>query len=192
MSSNGAQTGAVMGKLFARTSFLPSLAYNVLLERFTTRTWYNAIDAKVVLGALPFRSMTQELVEGAGVRAVVSMNEDYELRTFSNQAEEWQRWGVRFLQLSTTDMFESPSQDKLRRGVAFIDETTEGRVYVHCKAGRTRSACLVACYLVQKYGLTPEAAVELITSKRPHVWLGEAQWAAIREYSQSLIGQQDS
>lgn len=69
------------------------------------------------------------------------------------------------MQLSTTDIFQSPSQEKLLLGVNFInkfrnmpvklnksdidDETYPyGSVYVHCKAGRTRSATLVGCYLM--------------------------------------------
>ncbi|KAF2348783.1 Dual specificity phosphatase catalytic domain [Trinorchestia longiramus] len=62
-----------------------------------------------------------------------------------------------------------------------------GRVYVHCKAGRTRSACLVACYLMQVYGLTPMEAVEHMTSKRPHVWLGRQQHSAIQTFYESLM-----
>lgn len=72
-----------------------------------------------------------------------------------------------FLQLATTDIFESPCQTKLRSGVEFInkylpddakiagipidtnDVKTPGTVYVHCKAGRTRSATLVGCYLMK-------------------------------------------
>lgn len=94
------------------------------------------------------------------------MNEDYEL-WFSNNADRWSQYGVKFLQLATTDIFESPDQNKLRRGVEFINrflpegqkirgielepEYTRddpGTVYVHCKAGRTRSATLVGCYLM--------------------------------------------
>lgn len=68
---------------------------------------------------------------------------------------------MQFLQLSTTDIFEAPSQEKLKRGVSFINqfripnnkvdsEQNEKMptVYVHCKAGRTRSATLVGCYLM--------------------------------------------
>ena len=33
----------------------------------------------------------------------------------------------------------------------FIDDVGPS-VYVHCKAGRTRSATLVGCYLMQKNG----------------------------------------
>lgn len=69
-----------------------------------------------------------------------------------------------FLQLATTDIFEAPCQKKLLDGVEFInrylsanekipgipsDSTANtGTVYVHCKAGRTRSATLVGCYLM--------------------------------------------
>mgnify|MGYP004601478807 CR=1 FL=1 len=71
---------------------------------------------------------------------------------------------MEFLQLSVTDIFHSPSQEKLQLGVNFInkfrdvsnelnsstkaDKTCHRSVYVHCKAGRTRSATLVGCYLM--------------------------------------------
>lgn len=94
------------------------------------------------------------------------MNEDYEL-WFANNSERWQQLGVKFLQLATTDIFESPDQNKLQKGVEFINrflpanaklngipvdrsqlQESSGTVYVHCKAGRTRSATLVGCYLM--------------------------------------------
>lgn len=71
---------------------------------------------------------------------------------------------MEFLQLPVTDIFQSPSQEKLQLGVNFInkfrnvptesnnssnvDKTYHKTVYVHCKAGRTRSATLVGCYLM--------------------------------------------
>lgn len=73
--------------------------------------------------------------------------------------QKWKDVGVEFLQLATTDIFASPCQEKLRKGVDFINkfissneisekEFPRPSVYVHCKAGRTRSATLVACYLI--------------------------------------------
>lgn len=78
--------------------------------------------------------------------------------------QQWKNLNVDFLQLATTDIFEAPCQKKLRLGVSFIsryvpnrinfdslnDDTKcePGTVYVHCKAGRTRSATLVGCYLM--------------------------------------------
>ena len=75
------------------------------------------------------------------------MNETYELKLFSNTATEWEKLGMKhFLQLATTDIFEAPSVTKLTKGVDFINDIIandpEASVYVHCKAGRTRSATL--------------------------------------------------
>ena len=59
---------------------------------------------------------------------------------------------VSFLNLPTTDLFSAPSQQRLQEGVAWmVDERSSGKgsVYVHCKAGRARSATLVAAYLIQ-------------------------------------------
>lgn len=61
-----------MSSVLARTLFYPTLAYNVVMEKITSRQWYNRVDPTVILGALPFRSMTEE------VRfAIYSIYDDY-------------------------------------------------------------------------------------------------------------------
>lgn len=130
----------------------------------------------------------QELIKRENVTAVISMNEDHELKMFVPNTEEWARLGVEFLQLPTRDYVEVPSLENLKQGVELIERhvnfgesvrrpslqeapansdfdfpneepSSSGStspepprnptVYVHCKAGRTRSATLVACYLVK-------------------------------------------
>jgi len=65
--------------------------------------------------------------------------------------QEWAEHGITQLVLSTPDLIAAPTQSKLVTGVKFLLDHVERRqqVYVHCKAGRTRSATLVACYLMQ-------------------------------------------
>lgn len=113
------------------------------------------------------------------------MNEDFELRHWVPSAEEWKLHGVQFLQLETADIFHAPTPEKLNRGIAFIRqfEGTGNSVYVHCKAGRTRSATLVACYLMQKNNWDAKTAVHFMKSKRPHILLHTVQWDAIRAFS---------
>ncbi|XP_023337738.1 phosphatidylglycerophosphatase and protein-tyrosine phosphatase 1 [Eurytemora carolleeae] len=171
--------------MFARVTFLPTLAYNVAMERISSRRWYDRIDKTVILGALPFRSAnTEKMIERERISGVVSMNEDYELALFSHQTEGWKKLNVQFLQLSTTDIFQAPNQEKLKRGVEFINDIspTGDSVYVHCKAGRTRSATLVGCYLMSVHSWTPEQAVEYMQKKRPHILLHSKQWEALRTY----------
>lgn len=135
------------------------------------------------------------------------MNEDYELMMFSNNAEQWSKMGTKFLQLETTDIFESPDQNKLRKGVEFIntflakdsklksvgaydgftDNVENSTVYVHCKAGRTRSATLVGCYLMMRNGWTPEQAVEYMRDCRSHILIHKKQWEALRIYYQDNV-----
>uniref|UniRef100_A0A1Q3FJ38 Phosphatidylglycerophosphatase and protein-tyrosine phosphatase 1 n=1 Tax=Culex tarsalis TaxID=7177 RepID=A0A1Q3FJ38_CULTA len=195
--------------MFARVSFYPTLFYNVFMEKVTKRNWYDRIDENMILGALPFRSFAPELVKQENIKAVVSMNEDYELWMFSNNKDRWAKLDVEFLQLATTDIFEAPCQDKLWTGVRFINgflpqdksiaglpavegqqkapEDRVGTVYVHCKAGRTRSATLVGCYLMMRNGWSPERAVQHMRECRPHVLLGSKQWEALRIFHSQRI-----
>ncbi|CAK8672373.1 unnamed protein product [Clavelina lepadiformis] len=163
-------------------SFYPTLVYNLFMEKVTSRQWYNRIDDTVILGALPFRSMSENLVQDERVKGVVSLNEDYELDRFVNSKEEWYALGVTQLRLPTVDLIAAPSQTNLKCGVDFIMEHRERleTVYVHCKAGRTRGPTLVACYLMVAYNWTPEKAIGDIINKRPHVWLRQAQIDSIK------------
>lgn len=186
-NSEATRTGVRAGgwKMFARASFIPTLAYNVFMQRLSNRRWWDRVDDTVILGALPFRHMTKQLVEEEQIKAVVSMNEDYELKFLSNMHKEWSAHGVDFLQLSTTDIFVAPCQEKLRLGVDFLRQHRAAghTVYVHCKAGRTRSATLVGCYLMQRHHWTAERAVQFIKEARPHILLGPKQWSALHEYA---------
>jgi len=179
-----------LARMFARVTYLPTLAYNLGMERLSLRRWYDRIDNTVILGALPFRSAyTEKMVSAEKIGGVVSMNEDYELSMFSHQLPGWRNLGVDFLQLATVDIFHAPNQEKLERGVDFINSVapTGQSVYVHCKAGRTRSATLVGCYLMTANGWTPEQAVQHMKERRPHVLLHNKQWEALRIYHSNHI-----
>ncbi|KAJ2944658.1 hypothetical protein O0L34_g4012 [Tuta absoluta] len=189
--------------MFARVTFYPTLLYNVFMEKITSRRWYDRMDDAVILGALPFQGMSRQLVEEENVKGVVSMNETYELKIFSNDAERWRAHGVEFLQLATTDIFEAPDQDKLYEGVKFINRflppnsklprlpvegaQNTGTVYVHCKAGRTRSATLVGCYLMMKHGWSPKETVDYMRERRPHILLHTKQWEALHIFHQTHV-----
>ena len=167
--------------LLKKVAFNTRLLYTCVMEKITSRCPYNRIDQKVVLGRLPFRSMVRKLVEEENVRGVITLNEEYELERFAPSKEEWNSHGVRYLALPTVDFVACPSQQDLKRGVDFMREV-DGSVYVHCKAGRTRSATLVACYLIEERGMNPKQAVEFVSGRRSHVWLRDAQLEGISSY----------
>lgn len=177
--------------LFQRASFIPSLLYNLIRSKMSGREWYSRIDDSIVLGALPFRSLVEELLYAEGVTAVISLNQDFELR-FCADGAFWRSLEVEFLQIPTADIFAAPDADKLREGVLFILDHMRRRgarctVYVHCKAGRTRSATLVGCYLMQRYGYTPDECVKVMQAARSHILLVEIQMAALEEYYERYV-----
>lgn len=47
--------------MFARVTFYPTLFYNIFMERVSSRRWYDRIDDNMILGALPFRTMGEEV-----------------------------------------------------------------------------------------------------------------------------------
>ncbi|XP_018598853.1 phosphatidylglycerophosphatase and protein-tyrosine phosphatase 1 isoform X2 [Scleropages formosus] len=128
------------------------------------------------------------LVHRENVRGVVTMNEEYETKYFCNSAEEWKAVGVEQLQLSTVDLTGVPNLEDLHKGVEFVLRHKEqgSSVYVHCKAGRSRSATLVAAYLIQLHCWSPEKACQALKSIRPHVLVRSAQMNMLHQYHKQV------
>jgi atypical dual specificity phosphatase len=160
-----------MRTFIARLLFWPTLGWNLLLARVipSKRRWWDRVDRNVILGALPFASSVQPLYD-AGVRAVVNTCQEY-----AGPIEEYERLGIEQLRIPTTD-FTPPRLADVRRAVAFIAAKAEKgeTVYVHCKAGRARSATVVACWLMYRYRISAAEAVSRLRQVRPHI-VGELE-----------------
>lgn len=85
--------------------------------------------------------------------------------------QEWRAAGVEQLRLSTVDLTGVPSMENLHRGVKFaLQHKEQGTsVYVHCKAGRSRSATLAAAYLIRVSMMHSDCHLlfELQTAQKP-------------------------
>ncbi|XP_061422375.1 phosphatidylglycerophosphatase and protein-tyrosine phosphatase 1 [Lethenteron reissneri] len=172
----------------ARALFYPTLLYTALACRVLgprRRRWFDRVDATVVLGALPLRGLTEQLVKQENVRGVITMNEAYETRFLCNSLEEWRDAGVEQLTLSTVDFTGVPSPQQLHDGVAFaLKYAALGHsVYVHCKAGRSRSATMVAAYLIQVHGWDVQEACNHLRSLRQHVLIRPTQREALARFA---------
>ncbi|MEJ1278428.1 protein tyrosine phosphatase mitochondrial 1 [Cricetulus griseus] len=163
-------------------------ARRALVRGWAHRDWYHRIDSTVLLGALPLRSMTRRLVLDENVRGVITMNEEYETRFLCNTAKEWKQAGVEQLRLSTVDMTGVPTLANLHRGVQFaLKYQSMGQcVYVHCKAGRSRSATMVAAYLIQVHNWSPEEAIEAIAKIRTHISIRPNQLQVLKEFHKEI------
>lgn len=167
--------------------------------------WWNPIiernGATLYLGALPLVQKIcgktvcndADTLEQLGIRAVLSVTEPFENNAdgFFLSAvtpQQWESKNIRHLQLSTPD-FETISLDKIHQGVAFIHWNIQaGRsVYVHCKAGRARSALVELCYLMKCHRMNAEQALQTLSEHRKQVTFAADKWATAKEYEGLII-----
>ena len=131
------------------------------------RLW-SRITPHIVLGVAPvFAGDVEALHRSENVRAVVNLCREWPAE---GHAALYAARRVRHLHLPTTD-FEPPTLAHALQGVALIDEAVAAgeSVYVHCKAGRGRSLCVVMAWLVLREGLSPQQAEEAVAAKRCNV-----------------------
>lgn len=152
------------------------------------RNWWDEVDPAIILGAMPLRSDAKPL-HALGVRGVINMCQEY-----PGPKSEYQRLGIDQLWLPTVD-FNPPTFDDVSRGVEFIKKHASlgEKVYVHCKAGRARSATVVICWLVRHRSMAlPEAQTHLLR-KRPHVNAKLVERAVVRQYCEqpSKLGSEE-
>jgi len=169
-------------RLIARLLFPVTLAWNFLLGRvLRVRNWWDAIDDAVVLGAMPFARDVPALRQ-LGIGAVVNTCQEY-----AGPTGAYARAGIVQLRIPTTD-FTAPSLESVEQSVAFMQEQISlgRRVYVHCKAGRARSGTVVLCWLMAARGLDPDAAQQLIITRRPHAYRFLARRPVVQEFWKKL------
>jgi atypical dual specificity phosphatase len=168
--------------LKARLIFYPTLCWNMLLGRgLKVRNWWDEIDETVIIGALPFARDVQRLSE-LGVTGVVNTCQEY-----AGPESQYDACQIEQFRVPTID-FTHPSLDSVEQAVEFIERQAAagGKVYVHCKAGRARSATVVVAWLMKAKGMTRQAAQELLLEKRPHANPRIAQRPVILEFEKKL------
>ena len=173
-----------MRRVFAYVMFVPSLGWNLLLNRLLSRWhWWDRVEPHLLVGALPFARIVPALAD-EGVCAVVNTCEEYAGPTAAYAVA-----GINQLRLPTVD-FTPPSLASVQRGVDYIQQHVGAgkTVYVHCKAGRGRSATVALCWLVAHRGMTPVEAQALLQQKRPQVLKTVHQRQVVRDFCQTLPG----
>jgi atypical dual specificity phosphatase len=155
-----------LNRIKAQLIFYPTLGWNMLLGRVLgIRNWWDRIDEHVVLGAMPFARDVKKMSEQENVKAVVNTCEEY-----NGPVNQYQEFGIDQFRMPTID-FTHPAYEDVCQAVEFVqDHAQQGHsVYIHCKAGRARSATVAICWLMKYKGMSCEAAQAFLIEKRPHV-----------------------
>ncbi len=162
---NQATHQSIWNRIKASIVFYPTLLWNMLLGRWLkVRNWWDPVDDDVILGAMPFKSDVKRLAE-LGIRGVVNTCVEY-----AGPVEKYQEFQIKQLRIPTID-FTHPSLDDVEAAVQFMDEqiSAGNKVYVHCKAGRARSATVVICWLIKNRQITAEQGQAYLLKHRSHV-----------------------
>jgi atypical dual specificity phosphatase len=156
----------------------PTLGWNGLLGRvLRIRQWWSWVDDQVLLGGYPFARDVPTLQQ-LGIHAVINMCDEY-----PGPKEAYRCAAIEQLYLPTID-FTHPTLESVQQGVAFLQSQVaeDRKVYVHCKAGRARSATIVLCWLVRHRGFTPQQAQAHLLRIRPHVNARLLDRPVVRKY----------
>lgn len=154
--------------------------------------WWNTINDKIILGALPLTlDHCNQIKQKA--HAILSIVEPFELKGVGLLSdpvteENWKEAGLEQKQLSVIDGA-APTIEQIKEGVEFIYDQADKNhkvVYVHCKAGRGRSATLVICYLIKYKKSSFERALQEVETKRPVVKLKRCQIEIAKAFEKTM------
>ncbi len=163
-------------RIAVRLAFYPTLGIARAMEMLGLWHRWDWVNDDVLLGALPVRADLAKL-QAMGVGAVVNLCDE-----FAGYVDALGELGLEQLHLPILD-YHSPQEAEVLAGIRFmVGQVGAGRkVYVHCKAGRGRSATLVLCYLMASAGMTADEAYEKVRAARPQVDGGLADRPVVRE-----------
>ncbi len=152
-------------RLKAQLFYFPTFGWNVLLGRvLKIRNWWDRIDDHVYLGAIPFKTDVPPMAT-LGIGAIVNTCEET-----AGPVRQYQRQGIVQLRIPTVD-YTNPKLSDVERAVEFIDKQIAlgHAVYIHCKAGRTRSGMVAMCWLIKTRQISATTAQIVLNAVRPHV-----------------------
>jgi protein-tyrosine phosphatase len=113
---------------------------------------------RLLAGPYPDGAAAVEALVGAGISATVDLTEAEE-----GWADYWsERPELQHRRVAFRD-FEPPSHAGMREALDAIDDLLAhgARVYVHCRGGRGRTGCVVACHLIER-GTSPADALDAV------------------------------
>lgn len=175
-----------------------SLAYNVINNKINPKKWHtlDQIVDHLYLGRLPLKNTGDHqfiINNNCAVLSVVELHENTTLGILSDPVtpEDWKQSNIAQKQIETPD-FNPLSVEDIIQGVEFIEENIKKgkNVYVHCKAGRSRSAAIVICYLIKQSGRWRdeniiEETIDLVKKQRPNIEV-RGKRECIKAYVESL------
>lgn len=147
---------------------------------------FDKVDEYVYLGRQPPSKAAMAELQRVGIKACVSVIQPWE---FLLPASDYKAQGWDWLNVPAID-YAAPSPADVQKAVNFLESNIEQKLptYVHCNAGKGRSAVVVAAYLMRKNGWDMDKAAQELRLRRPVVskyisfWPFSPQARALRTF----------
>jgi atypical dual specificity phosphatase len=189
--------GLHLGVNFKKLGYEISLFATLVLKTLRPKAyaWWHLIVPHLYLGALPLKNFShdQQITSDLGIKAVLSVVEDFEFNTkgiftVPCRPKDWEKLNVKHLVLQTQDLC-PPSLETLEKGVQYLEDHIDkgDACYVHCKAGSRRSAIMVMAYLLKKKRVNSVDDGEAFLKKiRPIVSITDSEIDILKLFEQKL------
>mmetsp|Transcript_35247 Transcript_35247/g.112109 ORF Transcript_35247/g.112109 Transcript_35247/m.112109 type:complete len:283 (+) Transcript_35247:80-928(+) len=160
------------------------------------------VSGGLYIGSMPRTEEHMAELVDTGIKYVITMNEPWEYATRSQVLDKatFQQAGLQWLVLPTPD-YNPPSLADVIKGVNWCISSAgsnclsdrhpknEG-VYVHCNAGKGRSAVVTICILIHLGDMTAKEAFNMVRARRRISRMGPCkgrclrttQWKTIADY----------
>lgn len=187
----------LLPKLLLYEVAIADLMVRDLLTRFFPKlrqSWWHPITEQLILGGIPLLNKNHEKkIRELNVQAVCAVIEPFEMQlttlfSVPVSPQKWNEQGVVFQRFSCSDM-EAMDLLQLEEAVAWIHShiLEKKKVYLHCKAGRGRSATLAVCYLMRFQKMSFKEAMQHVRSCRPLITFRPSQLARIQEFNSACF-----
>ncbi|NGX49185.1 MAG: hypothetical protein K940chlam5_00781 [Candidatus Anoxychlamydiales bacterium] len=150
--------------------------------------WFSQIDKNIFLGAVPLKNLNHEkLFKEKNITSILSIIEEKEtlkktIFTTPINLSYWKKNNFSHLHIPIKDRYPLSSID-LQKAADFIhrEVLNNKKIYVHCTAGRSRSAMAVIAYLVKYKKMDLNKAYRFLKSKRRVLLINYSQRKALKK-----------
>lgn len=162
----------------------------------TQTEWWNRIKPTAhYLGAQPQEDLNHSsLIKQLGVDSILMIVEEFEeFGGWFHMPVQRNQWVNLTIKTIRARDFKRMRFTEIDEGVRFLyNETIHNRsVYVHCKAGRGRSASILWAHLALAYDMDLLDALAILYKERPSINLNVYQRDAVMEYYKYITTKYD-
>lgn len=139
------------------------------------------IDFRLLAGRNPLTALDARWLMARGVTHVLDLREPWEWEGPGRYGKEaLDELGRPVCHVPVRDM-QAPTPDQFTAAVKFLEESLSDPravVYVHCRAGKERTAAILVAYCARRYRLTYDQALQQLRARRNLVPLRDQERAA--------------